>query len=132
MKKFGQGKARPAYRTASKAGKSETRRSWPLALAFGCFVTTPSLLWAHDGPPANYSTPSTDQPAPAVSRCPVTGALQTLTALRTMAQDPAGQGNTSAGAMTNSDWWPNQLNLRILRQNSSLSDPIGDDFDYAK
>ncbi|MDZ7269789.1 MAG: catalase/peroxidase HPI [candidate division KSB1 bacterium] len=33
---------------------------------------------------------------------------------------------------TNRDWWPNQLNLRILRQHSPLSDPMGKDFDYAK
>jgi catalase-peroxidase len=31
----------------------------------------------------------------------------------------------------NSDWWPNQLNLSILRQHSSLSNPMGEDFDYA-
>jgi catalase-peroxidase len=30
------------------------------------------------------------------------------------------------------EWWPDQLNLRILRHNSSLSDPMGEDFDYAK
>lgn len=30
------------------------------------------------------------------------------------------------------EWWPNQLNLKILRQNSSLSDPMGEDFDYAQ
>jgi catalase-peroxidase len=33
---------------------------------------------------------------------------------------------------TNRDWWPNQLNLRGLRQNSSLSDPMAKDFNYAK
>jgi catalase-peroxidase len=32
----------------------------------------------------------------------------------------------------NRDWWPNQLNLTVLRQNSSLSDPLGNSFDYAK
>ena len=32
----------------------------------------------------------------------------------------------------NRDWWPNQLNLSVLRQNSSLSDPLGNSFDYAK
>ncbi|MFD2599826.1 catalase/peroxidase HPI [Sphingobacterium corticis] len=32
----------------------------------------------------------------------------------------------------NSDWWPNQLKLNILRQHSSLSDPMGSDFDYAE
>ena len=32
----------------------------------------------------------------------------------------------------NNDWWPNQLNLSVLRQNSSLSDPMGENFDYRK
>jgi len=32
----------------------------------------------------------------------------------------------------NRDWWPNQLNLQVLHQNSSLSDPMGKAFDYAK
>ena len=29
-------------------------------------------------------------------------------------------------------WWPNQLNLEVLRQNSNLSNPMGAEFDYAK
>ena len=33
---------------------------------------------------------------------------------------------------TNKDWWPNQLNLRILHQNAPKSDPLGADFDYAE
>ena len=33
---------------------------------------------------------------------------------------------------TNRDWWPNQLNLSILKQNSSLVDPMDEDFDYAE
>ncbi|TDK48991.1 catalase/peroxidase HPI [Antarcticimicrobium luteum] len=39
---------------------------------------------------------------------------------------------TTFGARMNSDWWPNQLNLRILHQNSAKSDPMGGDFDYAE
>jgi catalase-peroxidase len=35
-------------------------------------------------------------------------------------------------AHTNRDWWPNQLNLSALHQNSPLSDPMGEAFDYAK
>ena len=31
---------------------------------------------------------------------------------------------------TNRDWWPNQLDINVLRQHSSLSNPMGDDFDY--
>jgi len=34
--------------------------------------------------------------------------------------------------MSNKDWWPNQLNLRVLRQNSPQSDPMGEDFNYAE
>src|ERR1039458_1208115 len=33
---------------------------------------------------------------------------------------------------TNRDWWPNQLDLSVLHRHSSLSDPMGEDFDYAK
>jgi catalase-peroxidase len=33
---------------------------------------------------------------------------------------------------SNRDWWPNQLDLRVLHQNSSLSNPMGEEFDYAK
>ena len=38
---------------------------------------------------------------------------------------------TSAGGRSNRDWWPNQLNLKMLHQHSALSDPMGPDFDYA-
>ena len=40
--------------------------------------------------------------------------------------------HTSVGVRSNRDWWPNQLNLRILHQNSSLSTPMGEDFNYAE
>jgi len=41
--------------------------------------------------------------------------------------------NHAAGSgTTNRDWWPDQLNLKILHQQSSLSDPMGESFDYAK
>ena len=39
--------------------------------------------------------------------------------------------SSSAGA-TNRDWWPNQLNLNLLHQHSSLSDPMGEEFNYAQ
>ncbi|SMO84854.1 catalase/peroxidase HPI [Fodinibius sediminis] len=39
---------------------------------------------------------------------------------------------TAGGGTQNYDWWPNKLNLDILRQHSSLSDPMGEDFDYAE
>lgn len=49
------------------------------------------------------------------SKCPVTGG-----------------SNTKVGTMSNRDWWPNQLNLKILHQNSSLSNPMGKAFNYAE
>ena len=39
---------------------------------------------------------------------------------------------TTPAAPTNAGWWPNQLNLKILHQNSSLSNPMGPAFDYAE
>ena len=39
---------------------------------------------------------------------------------------------TTSGARTNRDWWPNQLNLKILHQHSALSNPMGESFDYSK
>ena len=43
---------------------------------------------------------------------------------------PVMHGTTNLGMRSNSDWWPNQLNLRILHQNSSLSSPMGKAFNY--
>jgi catalase-peroxidase len=39
---------------------------------------------------------------------------------------------SGARGTSNRDWWPKQLNLKILHQHSSLSNPMGDDFNYAK
>ena len=40
--------------------------------------------------------------------------------------------HTAGRGTSNRDWWPNQLNLRILHQNSSLSNPMGEAFNYAE
>jgi len=50
-------------------------------------------------------------------KCPVTGKTRK---------------SISGGGTSNKDWWPNQLNLNILRQNSSLSDPLGEEFNYSE
>jgi catalase-peroxidase len=39
---------------------------------------------------------------------------------------------TIVGSRSNQDWWPNQLDLKVLHQNSPLSDPTGTEFDYAQ
>ena len=38
----------------------------------------------------------------------------------------------AGGGMSNRDWWPNQLNLKVLHQNSPLSNPMGGEFNYAE
>ncbi len=43
---------------------------------------------------------------------------------------PVFHAPSTFGSRSNSDWWPNQLNLKILHQHSALSDPMGGDFDY--
>ncbi|WP_262910063.1 catalase/peroxidase HPI [Chryseobacterium gleum] len=42
------------------------------------------------------------------------------------------KNNVAGGGTKNSDWWPDQLRVDLLRQHSSLSDPMDKDFDYAK
>jgi catalase-peroxidase len=51
------------------------------------------------------------------SKCPVTGGMH---------REVAG------GGMSNKDWWPNQLNLKVLHQHSFLSNPMGGEFNYAE
>ena len=53
-----------------------------------------------------------------MSKCPVTGATR--------------KHNVGSSGTKNRDWWPNQLKLNILRQHSSLSNPMGEDFNYAE
>ena len=49
-----------------------------------------------------------------------------------MSENKCPMHNTASGGSSNRDWWPKQLRLDILRQHSSLSNPMGKDFNYAK
>ena len=40
--------------------------------------------------------------------------------------------HTFAGVNSNRDWWPNQLNLKLLQQNCPQTNPLGETFDYAE
>tara|TARA_R110002072_G_scaffold302100_1_gene483897 strand:- start:58882 stop:61263 length:2382 start_codon:yes stop_codon:yes gene_type:complete len=66
------------------------------------------------------SSPHGDKTMETTSKCPV------------MSGEAGPHRHTAAGAMSNRDWWPNQLNLRILHQNSTKGNPMGGDFDYAE
>lgn len=52
-----------------------------------------------------------------------------------MAKCPFSHGSStrnSSSGTTNKDWWPNQLNLNILHQHDTKTNPLGEDFDYAE
>jgi len=52
--------------------------------------------------------------------------------VRSAARLPLNRKTLAGATPTNADWWPNQLNLKILHQNSPLSDPMDKRFNYAK
>ena len=55
------------------------------------------------------------------ARCPVIGPVA-----------PSKARHTAAGSLSNADWWPDQLNLRILKSHAGTPPPIGHEFDYAE
>lgn len=88
---------------------------------FVCAATSLAALCLATAAKAQHSTPSTTngKTMQAASQCPVIGI-----------GSPA--RHTIAGTYSNADWWPNQLNLKILHQNSVKGNPMGGDFDYAE
>ncbi len=69
-----------------------------------------TLTTAHDSTKGNMNTDGE-------SKCPFTGGMPK---------------HSAGGGASNRDWWPNLLKLNILRQHSSLSNPMGDAFNYAR
>ncbi len=91
-----------------------------LLLSFGLALN----LTAQKG---KKNTPPPPPPAPA-GQCPVMhGAATPPPAVGTHSNPVVNSNGT-----TNRDWWPNQLDLSILRQHSELSNPMGTSFDYEK
>jgi len=84
----------------------------------GANIDTPTPPAAKDAGRASETKKATGD----IANCPV------------MSSDPrpASERPTAAGGMSNGYWWPNQLNLNILRQNSPKSNPLGPDFNYAR
>jgi catalase-peroxidase len=78
---------------------------------------------AQSSPVPNASSKTVgEKKSDAEMKCPVIGG----------SQRPSSERNTSAGGLTTGDWWPEQLNLRILHQNSSKSNPMLPGFRYAE
>ena len=63
-----------------------------------------------------------------IAQCPYHASISNPadTSVKTSAKVPHMQSNKT----TNADWWPNQLNLQLLRQNTSVSNPMGANFNY--
>ncbi len=76
-------------------------------------METTDTIKADVAVPANHGQPVAEPE----SKCPFAG---------------RSRSNTASGAWTNADWWPNQLNLKILHQNSTLSNPMEKGFNYAE
>ena len=97
-----------------------------IAMSFNAACTTADDLNDNSGtltsgdPRGPAAVMPVNSPA-SMAQCPVMGG-----------GNPAGARHTAAGAMSNSHWWPNQLNLKILHQNSQKGNPLGAGFDYAK
>ncbi len=83
-----------------------------LAAAIGCLVV------AHGGMVTAQASP--EKGAGGMGECPV------------MAGKARPSRHTAAGAMSIRDWWPNQLNLKILHQNSEKVSPVGGGFNYSE
>ena len=131
---------------------------WPFVLAVCfCVMQSSGMLLGQDSnsnPLVTASASATSpkhavqvERTPVVSKCPVTGAVRHVStggvpALETSGGEHPAHGNgnqdraeddyATGRTMTNRDWWPNQLNLQILHQNSSLSNPMGPAFNYAE
>jgi len=113
------GAARKAFGPIVTTSKSV----WLAALTAGMLATAAgSPLRAQAGDPSPTTTPTNENmpDTTPTSKCPVMGA-----------QAPANR-HTAAGAMSTRDWWPNQLNLQILHQNSAKSNPLQPDFEYTE
>lgn len=92
------------------------------ALIFSLLST--SLFFAQGKCPFNFDSKPANTPTATVQEIPNTGDSESK------AKAPSTMGTTPFN--TNKDWWPNQLDLSVLRQHSSLSDPMDPSFDYTK
>ncbi len=122
------------FRTRHAGPESpSSRRHWLLALALngtlllGSGLALPASLSAQDG----SANPHGNLEPGAV--CPITGAKLGAAATGVPAQpEPRVADDKHSSAMGNRDWWPNQLNLQVLHQNSPRSNPMGEQFNYAE
>lgn len=95
-----------------------------LRLLTGCAVLcTATSVFGQSGVGSTAAGEATGEKGMAgVEACPVVGG----------AKRPVGERTTAAGGMGTRNWWPEQLNLQILHQNSPKGNPMGESFSYAE
>lgn len=95
-----------------------------LRLLTGCAVLcTATSVFGQSGIGSTAAGEATGEKGMAgVEACPVVGG----------AKRPVGERTTAAGGMGTRNWWPEQLNLQILHQNSPKGNPMGESFSYAE
>ena len=95
-----------------------------LRLLTGCAVLcTATSVFGQTGNGSTAAGEATGEKGMAgVEACPVVGG----------AKRPVGERTTAAGGMGTRNWWPEQLNLQILHQNSPKGNPMGESFSYAE
>ncbi len=97
-----------------------TTRPFRTCFAAAMIVCSSGGVALHGASPNEDDAPRNGTTAQPASKCPVMGDMA-----------PASARHTAAGAMSNGDWWPDQLNLKILHQNSTKVNPLGGSFRYA-
>src|ERR1035441_4138479 len=102
------GRARPAVIAGMETPERNRCSSQFFDSFEGKVIIMEKVLTTAAGTPV---LPNQEQNTPTEAKCPFTSGTATH---------------------TNRDWWPNQLNLEVLHQHSSLSNPKGEEFDYAK
>ncbi len=100
-----------------------SRRNQAAGLLAGCVALSlaATSLAQTEPTPTSKSTLTSTKTESDVEKCPVIGGTMR----------PSAQRHTASGGMTTGDWWPEQLNLHILHQNSPKGNPMGEGFDYA-
>ncbi len=100
-----------------------SRRTHAAGLLAGCVALSlaATSLAQTEPTPTSKSTLTSTKTESDVEKCPVIGGTMR----------PSAQRHTASGGMTTGDWWPEQLNLHILHQNSPKGNPMGEGFDYA-
>ncbi len=111
---------------------SGTGSGWVVGLALSCLVGTHGGLVLAETPGSDRPTQDGGTPV-GDDKSPPTAESDGATMERGKHQGTgAALRPTVAGSWSNRDWWPNRLNLEILHQNSPMSNPLGEDFNYAE